>query len=118
LNYVGKIKAREETVNILINGGKKYNKTKRKTRKPKRIKPRKKKARRNQRGHNTPSPTNTQQYNPQPDTYRRNVFEQGHTTEIPMVVFGDGVKNRDHVHFRRHKHGVVSKEMRKTSSEF
>jgi hypothetical protein len=37
---------------------------------------------------------------------------------MPMVVFGDGMKNKDHVHFRRHKHGVVSKEMRKTSSEF
>jgi hypothetical protein len=107
LNYLGKIKAREEAVNILINGGKKYSKKKRKYKKTKKNKAKRKKARMNRRRHNTPSPTNTRLYNPRADSYRIDVFEQGHTTKMPMVMFGDGMKNKDHVHFRRHKHGVV-----------
>jgi hypothetical protein len=34
---------------------------------------------------------------PRADAYRRNVFEQGHS----------GMKNKDHVDFKRHKHGAV-----------
>jgi hypothetical protein len=88
LNYIGKIKAREEVVNIHINGEKKYNKKTRIYKKTKKNKAKRKKARVNRRRHNTPSPTNTRQYNPQADIYRRNVLEQGHTTKMPTVVFG------------------------------
>jgi dTDP-D-glucose 4,6-dehydratase len=38
---------------------------------------------------------------------RRANFQEGARDKMPLVIFGDGTHNKDHLHFRGHMHGVT-----------
>ncbi|GAA5816891.1 hypothetical protein MFLAVUS_010426 [Mucor flavus] len=83
-NYIGKQCAIEEARNILINGGKKYN-------------PNKRKKTKKNRSH---LPVDIRRTN------YKNRFTEGDSTEMPLVVFGDGLKGKSHVKFKGRRTGV------------
>ena len=42
-------------------------------------------------------------------SYRRrnkNRFEKGDRKKMPLVIFGDGLRNKDHIKFKGIRHGV------------
>ncbi|KAI9346319.1 hypothetical protein BD770DRAFT_463040 [Pilaira anomala] len=111
LDYLGKQKAKEAAVNILLNGGKKYNKRKRKKKKTANNKRR----RRNNRRRRMDNPNRPQQNaiisidnTIKSKLLRRGKFKLGNKTKMPIVIFGDGMFNKDAVRFKGHHHGVIS----------
>ncbi|GAN01790.1 hypothetical protein MAM1_0012c01225 [Mucor ambiguus] len=86
LNYLSSQQVIEESVHILINGGKKYNKGKRK-------KTRANRERRKNRRSSTRAP---RERNPiitvtRPKRKNKACFEVGDKSKMPLVVFGDGL---------------------------
>lgn len=39
----------------------------------------------------------------------KNCFEKGDVKKMPLVAFGDGLKNKDHLKFKGHRHGLSNK---------
>ncbi|KAL7318631.1 hypothetical protein PS15m_001849 [Mucor circinelloides] len=105
LNYLSSQQVIEESVNILINGGKKYNKSKRKKTRTNR------KRRRRNRCSSTRAPRERNPIATVTRSKRKNkpCFEVGDKSKMPLVVFGDGLKNKDHIKFRGLRHGVSNK---------
>lgn len=120
-NYIGKQRALQDAVNILINGSKKYNKGRRKkTRKNKRK--RIKTAAKYQ--SNTPQTSsrrgkNASRYYSHISKYcssfnfffkkqrnHKERFEEGDKSKMPLIIFGDGLKNKSHVKISGLRHGV------------
>lgn len=93
---------REEMVNILINGGKKYNKDRRKnTRKNRRRKKKKKEKRgkEEKKKDEERSERSEKQWRPQRNTYDKE--------KIPVVAFGSGMLGKDSVKFKGHRTGIT-----------
>ncbi|CEI96835.1 hypothetical protein RMCBS344292_10985 [Rhizopus microsporus] len=89
--YQGTQRANAEMANILLNGGKKYNKSKRrKTNRNKRRKRRKRKSRSQEHAQ-----TSTSNYVPKESNHKSSKFEA--SAKVPVVVFGDGLKNKENV---------------------
>ncbi|KAI8073508.1 uncharacterized protein B0P05DRAFT_580265 [Gilbertella persicaria] len=84
-SYKGSQQTIENAFNILINGAKKYNKRKRKNTK------------KNKRKRRKTSSTHKEK------------FEEGDQSKIPLIVFGDGLKNKLHVKFKGLRYGVIEK---------
>ncbi|KAL7326540.1 hypothetical protein PS15p_208868 [Mucor circinelloides] len=105
LNYLSSQQVIEESVNILINGGKKYNKGKRKKTRANR------KRRRRNRCSSTRAPRERSPIAAITRSKRKNkaCFEVGDKSKMPLVIFGDGLKNKDHTKFRGLRHGVSNK---------
>jgi hypothetical protein len=40
---------------------------------------------------------------------RGTYFKEGTKDKMPMVTFGDGTHNRDHIRFKGHMHGITDK---------
>ncbi|KAI7891472.1 uncharacterized protein EV154DRAFT_442882 [Mucor mucedo] len=100
-NYIGKQRALQDAVNILINGSKKYNKGRRKkTRKNKRK--RSKTAAKYQ--SNTPQAGSRQRKSA--SRSHKEKFEEGDKSKMPLIIFGDGLKNKSHVKISGIRHGV------------
>ncbi|ORE02990.1 hypothetical protein BCV72DRAFT_296959 [Rhizopus microsporus var. microsporus] len=97
-NHVGSKNALDNSVNILINGLKKYNKSRRRHIKSNK---RKRKKTREEIGQNR------QEQHVQPNRVPQ--FQVGDQTKMPLVIFGDGMKNKDHVKFKCLWHGVSGK---------
>ncbi|KAG2194004.1 hypothetical protein INT47_005006, partial [Mucor saturninus] len=121
-NYIGKQRALQDAVNILINGSKKYNKGRRK------------KTRKNQRKRRKTAAkyqSNTPQASPRrgkrASRYYSHIhgccssssffsffkkrnhkekFEEGDKSKMPLIIFGDGLKNKSHVKISGHRHDV------------
>ncbi|KAI7907125.1 uncharacterized protein BX663DRAFT_573207 [Cokeromyces recurvatus] len=103
LNYLSSQKAIQESVNILINGVKKYNKSRRKKTKENR-----------KRRSKTRKPGTAQEERALttiPKSKRNNkvCFEKGNSSKMPLVVFGEGLKNKDHIKFKGLRHAVSNK---------
>ncbi|KAI7889213.1 uncharacterized protein EV154DRAFT_592502 [Mucor mucedo] len=82
-NYIGKQRALQDAVNILINGSKKYNKGRRK------------KTRKNKRKRSKTAAKS-----------HKEKFEEGDKSKMPLIIFGDGLKNKSHVKISGIRHGV------------
>ncbi|KAG2233119.1 hypothetical protein INT48_005863 [Thamnidium elegans] len=85
-NFLSKQKAKESAVNILLNGGLKYNKK------------------------NVAQPENVTSEARRfcRKTLRNNSFKQGEKTKMPLVIFGDGMFNKDGIKVKGHQHGIAS----------
>ncbi|KAG2191036.1 hypothetical protein INT47_006012 [Mucor saturninus] len=100
-NYIGKQRALQDAVNILINGSKKYNKGRRKkTRKNKRK--RSKTAAKYQ--SNTPQASSRR--GKRASRNHKEKFEEGDKSKMPLIIFGDGLKNKSRVKISGLRHGV------------
>lgn len=96
LNYLASQKSIEESVNILLNGGKKYNSKKR------RKKNKKKRDRLVAIQEAIPNiGRSARKHKP--------CFVEGDKNKMPLVIFGDGLKNKEHVKFRGLRPGVSGK---------
>ncbi|KAI7898357.1 uncharacterized protein BX663DRAFT_581935 [Cokeromyces recurvatus] len=103
-NHFGSQRAIENAVNILINGSKKYNKN-----------------RRTQEGiDGREKKTSARYQSSQFDSRHTKIgkkklrnykekFEEGDRKKMPIVVFGDGLKNKSQVEFKGLRHDVVEK---------
>ncbi|CEG65166.1 hypothetical protein RMATCC62417_02003 [Rhizopus microsporus] len=96
-DYQGRQRSNAEMANILINGGKKYNKTKRKKAKKNR-KQRKKKIKKKQENSQMPSAEEKER------VARNSKFQ--YSDPIPLVIFEDGMKSKDTAAIRDHVSGV------------
>lgn len=90
-DYQGRQRANDEMANILLNGGKKYNKSKRKkTNRNKRRKRRRRKSRTKGKAQ-----TISSSYFPKEPVFKKSKFTP--SMKVPVVVFGDGMKNKENV---------------------
>ncbi|KAI7903542.1 uncharacterized protein BX663DRAFT_506810, partial [Cokeromyces recurvatus] len=87
-NYVGSQIAIETSVNILLNGGNKYNKDRRKNTK---------KARRVEDNQEERAAANSQLKRCRKN---KSCFEEGDRKKMPLVIFGVGLQNKDHIKFK------------------
>ncbi|GAA5801539.1 hypothetical protein HPULCUR_006987 [Helicostylum pulchrum] len=105
LNYMAEQKAQDAPVIILINGGKKYNKKRRK--RPKTAK--NKRQRRNNRNNRLANaPVLPSASAPVTTPFSRKLLRHGKfkkfdNGKMPLVIFGDGMFNKDGVHFKGHQ---------------
>lgn len=88
-DYQGRQRANDEMANILLNGGKKYNGNKR--RKTNRNK-RRKRRRRRSRVQDEAQPA-SDNYHPKEPVFQKSKFTS--SVKVPVVVFGDGLKNKE-----------------------
>ncbi|KAI7890973.1 uncharacterized protein EV154DRAFT_551845 [Mucor mucedo] len=95
-NYFGKQKATDHAISVLINGSTKYNKNRRKNTR------RKKRKRRKLNSRYKRDLSNTKQA-------FKEKFKEGDKSKMPMIIFGDGLKNKSHVRFKGPRHGVIDK---------
>ncbi|KAG2209788.1 hypothetical protein INT47_001936 [Mucor saturninus] len=104
-NYIGNQKATDHAINILINGSTKYNKNRRKNTR------RNKGKRRKLNSRYTRDLSNTKQSKKGKQVARafKEKFEEGDKSKMPMIIFGDGLKNKSHVRFKGLRHGVIDK---------
>ncbi|KAI8970480.1 hypothetical protein BDF20DRAFT_916276 [Mycotypha africana] len=99
-NYQGRLRANEEMANMLIDGGKKFNIRKRKkTNKNKRRKRKRRKGQKTVEARNKAENANR---------WTAAAFSEDRT-KFPLIVFGDGMRNKDNVHFKGHSSGVTGK---------
>ncbi|GAA5812996.1 hypothetical protein MFLAVUS_006462 [Mucor flavus] len=108
LNYLASQKTIQESVNILLNGGKKYNKQKRKQTKWNRKK-RKKAQRSHANFQEKDAASNSVHRKKSSNRKNKNCFKEGDVKKMPLVVFGDGLKNKDHIKLKGHRHGLSNK---------
>ncbi|CEG75627.1 hypothetical protein RMATCC62417_10637 [Rhizopus microsporus] len=111
-DYQGRQRSNAEMANILINGGKKYSKTKRKKTKQNR-KQRKKKRKKKQENSQMPSTEEKER------VARRSKFQC--SDSILLFIFGDDMKNKDTAAIRGHVSGVtgiLQKELLQRSRQF
>ncbi|PHZ17735.1 uncharacterized protein RHIMIDRAFT_243761 [Rhizopus microsporus ATCC 52813] len=100
--YQGVRRAREEMVNILINGGKKYNKDRRKNTRKNRRRGKKKKEKRGKdekKKDEECSERPEKQWWPQRNSYDRE--------KKPVVAFGSGMFGKDSIKFKGHRTGIT-----------
>ncbi|KAG2200602.1 hypothetical protein INT47_007346 [Mucor saturninus] len=96
-NYIASQKSIEDAVNILINGSTKYNKKRRKN---------KKKSKKRRRSRIVDS------LKSKPKIIKREhkeKFEGGDRNKMPLIIFGDGLKNKSQTKFKGLRSGVMDK---------
>jgi transposase len=116
-DFVSRKAAIDEAVNILINGGKKYNGCRAKTRRKRKERPSRKRRRRAQRkrrkaarqsesmdeGAPPPPPSEPITANKR----RRYNYTPAITDKMPLVVFGSAMFGKDGVRIKGHRHGIT-----------
>ncbi|CEG81642.1 hypothetical protein RMATCC62417_15815 [Rhizopus microsporus] len=112
-NYRGRQCVLEEACNILLNGGKKYNRARRKKMRSNRRR-RKKMVNRRRQGDNADNPIEIRR-----ETHKSH-FNEGDTTKMPLIIFGDGLKGSTHVRLRGRRVGaseMVYKNLKKREKQ-
>ncbi|ORE03663.1 hypothetical protein BCV72DRAFT_264421 [Rhizopus microsporus var. microsporus] len=103
--YQGVRRAREEMVNILINGGKKYNKDRRKNTRKNR---RRRKKKKEKRGKDEKKKDKECSERPEKQWWpQRNLYDR---EKIPVVAFGSGMFGKDSIKFKGHRTGITERQ--------
>lgn len=100
--YQGTQRARQEMANILINGGRKYNKSRRKNTKKNRKKRKKRRKRKQREGRAT-----TTQSRPEKAKFWKPLEHHYNKNKLPVVAFGNGMFNKDSTRIKGCRTGVT-----------